>query len=362
MRILYFGPQSPYSTSFHRQEAVKRLGHEVKGCDLKDYLPSLDGRFLGRLHYRAGYRGVQRRAARVAESMLDDDFDLIWVNGGELFGPSVLKTLKRSGKPVILYNNDDIPGKRDGRRFDMVRQSVPLYDLCCVVREVNVVEYKAAGAANVLRVMMSYDEVAHQPFPETHSIPSQFQSEVAFIGTWMKGERRDEFLLDLLELGVPVSVWGARWDKSPHWNRITKSYRGPAVSGRDYVAAIRGAKICLGLLSKGNRDMHTQRSVEVPFAGGLLCAERTTEHAEMYQEGTEAVFWSDANECARICNRLLADDVGREKVRLAGMEKVRRLQVGNEDVCKQILSGLSMLDASVQSTQCQVIDSNGTSL
>ena len=107
-----------------------------------------------------------------------------------------------------------------------------------------------------------------------------------------------------------------------------------------YVAAIRGAKVCLGLLSKGNRDLHTTRSMEIPYAGGVLCAERTTEHLALYREDEEAVFWTTAEECAEKCLGLLGDDQSRERIRLAGMARVRNNKVGNEDICRQILQAV----------------------
>ena len=60
----------------------------------------------------------------------------------------------------------------------------------------------------------------------------------------------------------------------------------------------------------------------------------------MYRDGEEAVFWSSAAECAAACHELLADDGRRERIRRAGAAKVRQLQVGNEDVCRQVLDTL----------------------
>jgi hypothetical protein len=272
--------------------------------------------------------------------------DLVWVNSGELFGPGCLKVLKGLSCPIFLYNNDDPTGGRDGRRFDSLLKALPYYDVCAVMREVNVSEFKALGANKVLRVFMSYDEVAHQPFAHFSDIPPAFRSEVVFIGTWMRYEKRDEFILGLIREGIPVSIWGDRWDKSAHFAKLKSHWRGPALTGRDYVAALQGAKICLGLLSRGNRDMHTIRSLETPFSGGLLCAERTIEHQKFYAEGVEAVFWSDVSECAQICKELLANDDRRNAIRLAGMQRVRSLKVGNEDVCTYLLN--SIFDAKEQ--------------
>jgi spore maturation protein CgeB len=247
-----------------------------------------------------------------------------------------LRTLNR---PVILYNTDDPTGRRDGHRFDSLLRAVSYYDLCVTVRETTAAELLNHGARAVRHVWMSYDEIAHRPFNRLADIPAAFRSEVAFVGTWIPGENRDQFLLSLIEKGISLSIWGDAWQKSPGWDAIQPFWRGRSIYGRDYVAAIQGAKLVLGLLSKGNRDLHTTRSVEIPYAGGLLLAERTTEHLKLYKDGKEAVFWADAEECAALCEQLLNDDQLRESIRARGAQKVRAAGLGNEDVLRDILSG-----------------------
>jgi hypothetical protein len=214
-----------------------------------------------------------------------------------------------------------------------------------VVRKESETECIKLGAKQVTRVLRSYDEVMHKPFDQVTDIPLSFRSDVAFIGTWMRHEKkREEIFLELIKNDVPFRIWGDRWHKSSHWEVLKPFYAGKALSGRDYVAAIQGAKVCLGLLSKGNRDLHTQRTLEIPYAGGLFCAERTVEHQEIYKEGVEAMFWSDAKECAAVCKQLLDDDHLRESIRLAGMKKVRAIGVGNEDICQKIINEIQLLD------------------
>lgn len=344
--ILYFGERDHGATSAHRAQALERLGHTVIVRDARtELLANQAGqRYREYLNYRTGYRLVQPRVERWLAQVLAETPtpDVIWIDGGELFGRQCLQLLRQLNRPVVLLNVDDPTGTRDGRRFDMVRQNIPAYDLCVVVREESRAEFEAMGAKRVLHVYRSYDEVAHRPFANDSEIPADYRSDVAFIGTWMQHEKRDEFVLELLQQGVPVSIWGDRWPKSPHWPALKHAYRGGALSGRNYVAAIQGAKLCLGLLSKGNRDLHTQRSSEIPFAGGLLCAQRTTEHQHMYAEGEEAVFWSTTAECAEVCKKLLGDDTLRERVRRAGMRRIRQDHAGNEDVCQRVLDLLQV--------------------
>lgn len=340
--ILFIGNSNPYSTAQHRCEALKRLGYNLKIYD--PYL-HLKNRFLSKVHnfidYRTGFILVQKNIFQWVKEIVafhkNERLQFIWVDQGELFGLSCINELKKYNRIIILYNNDDPTGTRDGNRFYQVKNTASLYDLIVTVREKTKEEFKLIGAKNILRVTMSYDEIVHQPFEKKTSIKDEFRSDVAFIGTWMRHEKRDEFLLKLIHSGLNIAIWGDRWHKSSVWNRISPFVRGGAIGGHNYVTAIQGAKICLGLLSKGNRDLHTQRSLEIPYAGGLLCAERTSEHLAMYKEGEEAVFWSNVDECVDICKILLADDELRERIRLNGMKRVRLNKVGNEDICREIL-------------------------
>lgn len=340
-KIIYFGDSNLASTSRHRADALQRLGHDITFYDpyigLEKYF--LNNKYGFAFNAMSGFRFIQSGMKEYIKDCLSKtpDSEIIWVNGGELFGAGVVKLLKKTMARVILYNNDDPTGMRDGNRFSSLLTALPLYDHCVVMRDINIGEYKAYGAKSIQRVWMSYDEIMHNPYENATLVPNHMRSEVSFIGTWMRYEGRDKFMMALADGGVPISIWGNRWEKSPYWSGLKNFYRGPAISGEDYVAAIQGAKISIGMLSKGNRDLHTTRSLEIPFAGGLLLAERTVEHQSLYEEDKEAVFWSSSEECAKKCLNLLENDALRESIRAAGMNRVRTLSVGNEDICREIL-------------------------
>jgi hypothetical protein len=339
MKILYVGEDRKSSTSRHRADALRRLGHEVILFNPSSRIHSrILSPLLSRLHFHTGYRFVQKGVRQALESKIQGaglgGFDVVWVNNGEMIGPTVMRRLSSIASQAVLYINDDPTGGRDGRRFDSLIAALPAFDLAAVVRTPNEAEFYKCGVKNVCRIFMSYDEVAHSPLAKT---PAQYHSEVAFIGTWMRHEDRHQFLAKLIEAGINVSIWGGRWQKAPNWKFLQPHWRGGALAGNDYVGAIQGAKICLGLLSKGNRDLHTRRSVEIPYAGGLLCGERTPEHLSMYRENEEAVFWSSPEECIDVCKRLLAHDGERERIRRNGMRRIRELRLGNEDVCQEVL-------------------------
>jgi len=343
LHILYIGDSNPASTSAHRAHALERIGHRVSIKNPTDADPiALRSRWMAALHFRTGYRLVQRQMLKWTRNVVDNALqpDLIWIDSGELLGKECVQLLKQLNCPIVLYNIDDPTGKRDGMRFASLLGAIRIYDLVVVVREETQNECLALGAKKVLRVFRSYDEIAHRPFDDNADIPQKFRSEVAFIGTWMRKEKRDEFVLQLIGQGIDVNIWGDFWPKSQHFSKLSTHWRGPSLGGSDYIAAIQGAKICLGLLSHGNRDLHTTRSLEIPYAGGLLCAQRTSEHTELYREGVDAVFWSDARECINVCKSLLYDNDRIDRLKRAGMQRVRSLKAGNEDVCRTILEAV----------------------
>jgi hypothetical protein len=246
-----------------------------------------------------------------------------------------LAVLRRSCRILVHYTTDDPFGPRSRVAWATFRDAVPLYDLLVVSRTFNVNEAYAAGAANVIRVRMSYDEVAHTPPPMSPYEREMWHSRVLFCGSWMP--ERGPFLASLMDRGVPLTIRGDRWAKAPEHARLRPYIAGGPALGQDYAKAICGADVCLGLLSRANRDDHTQRSVEVPPLGTVLCAERTPEHQRMYREGVEAVFWSDAEECAEHCGELLEDPERRERIARAGQRKAQKADWSNERTLARIL-------------------------
>ncbi len=297
---------------------------------------------MGRLHYHTGYWMLRGAVCSWLKKAIAHErhFDLCWVDGGEMLGTDAIAVLKKCCGRIVLFNHDDPTGPRDWRRFMTLRSAIPAYDLCTVVRKINVHEYSALGARRVLRVFRSYDEVAHAPRPERWEIDGRLRSDVCFIGANYKGEDRDRFLAGLIDRGLDLAIWGDHWQRSSVWDRIKGHYRGGSLTGQDYVDAIQGAKLCLGFLAKRNRDEHTTRSMEIPYAGGVLCAQRTPEHRELYCENGEAVFWNNVDECHAACVAILSDEEQRQKIRSDGMRRVRKNKVGNEDLIAKVLAQL----------------------
>ena len=339
--ILYFG--SSGSNSQLRAEALIRLGHKVIVIDpIK--LFGRRTRLSSFIDYRTGYILIQRKLLAILKANIPN-FDIlpgvIWVNSGEYFGSRILKWLRLKYKcKIVLYQNDDPTGFRDGNRFISLLNALPFYDLCVFVRAETTLEALSLGAKQVLRVFPSYDEICHDFDINNLSQSHEAKLIVSFVGTLIPNEKRDKFLVNLIQAGLPLTLVGNKWSRSSLWPKLKTIYEGSALTGNDYSIALRNAAISLGFLSHGNRDLVTRRSFETPACGGLLCAERTSEHQLLYEDGREAVFWDSEDECILQCKKLLNDKLERDRISNNGIEHVRSMGAGNEDICLHILSVL----------------------
>ena len=337
MKILYLGPDT--GTSAHRKAALVRMGHEVTLINPYSLLPS--NRAVSVWLWHAGGLGlVEIVRRRVLESLGQASFDLAWVDHGALITAGLVDDLKKRILKVICYNVDDPFGRRDGMLWRPFLKAVPSYDLLVVVRACNIEEAYQRGAKEVMCVFRSADEVAHAPRQLSAEEREEWKSEVVFVGTAFP--ERGPFLAQLISLGVPLTIYGNRYHRLPEWPLLKPHWR-PANTDtvEGYANAISAAKVCLGLLCKGNRDLHTTRSIEIPALGGVFCAERTSEHLALYEEDREAVFWEGPEECAAKCFALLSDDSWRREVAAAGHRRYLMGPWQNMRVLQAILDSAS---------------------
>ena len=332
LNILFIGANG--GNAVKRARALRRLGHDVRLIDPYSLFPLRN--FVGRLIYYGGAALLESYLKyKIAPLIRGSRFDLTFVDNGELLGCNLLSALRQVSPLIVNYNNDDPFHTRDKKKWRLYLKAVPHYDLLAVVRQVNIAEAYALGAKKVLQVFMAVDEL-DGPREITPQDRRRFPHEVLFIGTWMP--ERGPFLHELLKAGVPLAIYGNDWQKAPEWPALQAAWQGPAIYGDDYLKAIQLAKVSLGLLSKGNRDLHTTRTFEIPYCGGLLCAERTSEHLQLYQEDVEAVYWSDVKECIDKCQKLLNDDKMRAEIAEKGRIRCLRNGIFNESNLDKILT------------------------
>ena len=315
-------------------QALERRGHQVLHTD--PYEQIVKNRFVEYWSWHTGAFGTDRLAeATIRRDAGDRQFDVAFVDNGELISARSVAFLKSRAKGVSLFLRDNPFVPRDGMRWRTLLGALPHYDLFVTRRTSTAEAAKARGVKSVMHTILFADEILHQPKAPTAEELANYGAPVSFVGTWFP--ERGPFIETLVRRGVPLKVIGHRWSRAANYSTfehvVTPGYLNPA----QYSAAVRSASIAIAMLSKGNEDLHTARSLEIPAMGILLCAERTSEHLAMYKEGEEAVFWESADECADVCLNLLANPDRIARFAQAGRARVLASDHWTEPTMEKIL-------------------------
>lgn len=338
LNILFFGSDSESSTSRHRADALRRLGHNVIVLD-PILVTSTRNRIQSYVDYRTGFRllsGHFLNLLKLFLQQLNTPIDIAWIDRGEYLSAMHLNFLRsKLNCRLLLFNVDDPLGSRDWLCFSGLRRALPAYDLCVFVRQETSLEALAAGAQRVLTVNRSYDECYHH----RHQISqgAGLDKSVTFIGTNIPGEGRAIFLRSLIDLNLNLILYGDGWKSCNELQALMPSCMGSSLTLSSYSDTINRSYISLGLLSHHNRDLVTTRSFEIPASAGLLCAELTSEHQLFLENGVEAIFWSNSEDCSEQCRYLMGNPLLRDWIASNGHQAIQTMGVGNEDICRHIL-------------------------
>jgi spore maturation protein CgeB len=213
-------------------------------------------------------------------------------------------------------------------------ESLPLFDLVVTTKSYNAVELEELGARHVMFVDNAFEPTVHRPLRPIRSDARDL--DVVFVGSW-ESERASS-IQALAESGIDIHVFGSGgWAKTAASSNRIHLHEGLVLDDA-YSQVLSRAKIALGFLRKANRDLQTTRSVEIPACGAVLAAERTGEHARLFREDKEAVFFSSEAELVSTVGRLLDDDTERERIALAGLQRIRRGDLSNEAMIRRVIA------------------------
>lgn len=309
-------------------EALKNIGHEVVSFVFQDYFKGKLGHYQSALPVPGPALIKLNRGLLKKTRALNPDLVLVW-NGTHVL-PRTLHRIKTTGALLVSYNNDDPFAHLVHERAPWHHRFLWRWYLRClkhhdcnfVYRPVNIKESLSLGAktAQVLKPYFIPDQ--NKPVELSAAEQRQVGCDVVFIGHY-EPDGREEYLRALVDAGAHVRLYGGKYwtkdvlgDLAPYFGDISPVY------GKDYAKALCGAKICLAVLSKMNRDTYTRRCFEIPACGRLLLCERTADMQEMFAEGEEAVFFSSKEELVEKTMWLLQHPMEIDRIAEAGRRRV----------------------------------------
>jgi len=271
---------------------------------------------LQALRYAAALRRVASRTQP----------DLVLVLKGSRIRRSTLEAIHRStGAPIVNYLLDDYFPLNSRAIPEYMRECIPAYDLIATSKRYNVPELLAAGARRAIFVRSAYDPRAHHPIQPTALDRQRFGADVLFVGTY---ERDRAAMLETLaeQVDARIAVYGNGWQAIPSASPLYPFVQRRPLYGRNKLLAFATCKVGLCFLRKANRDTYTDRSFEIPTTGAFMLAERSSEHALLFDEGEEIACFESADELVQKVRYYLSHDDHRVRIAAAGH---RRLLAGH---------------------------------
>ena len=337
--ILFVAELVPGSRSWQRVAALERLGHRVTTLSLVpddasyEKKPGLIDRIRHRLHLPADRVDANRRILALAG---ERHFDVAWFERATTVTGATLRQLRQRRPDCrrIWYAEDDM--MNPAHRSRQVTGAIPHYDLWSTTKSFNArpEEIPALGARKVLFVNNAFDASAHCPIELDQQDRAAFGADISFVGTFERP--RAETLRRLAESGLSVRVWGNGWERmSDPQPGLDIAFR--PVYGDDYRRAVAASAISLCFLRKGNRDLQTCRSFEIPAIGGFMLHEASPEMEAILAPDREAGYFSRDEELPDLCRRWIADADRRMKVAIAGHAKLVSGGHEHADRLRQIL-------------------------
>ncbi len=333
MRILYTGPLVPGDTCALRRRALERLGHELEAVD---YLPLVRrrGPLARRVQWRLRAGPMIREYNCSLVRALAARPDVLWVDKGLFVLPATLLAARRAGVRALVHYSPDnylLPGNASRHLW----RGLARYDVVVTTKRSNVSLLAAAGARRVHLSGNAFDPETHRPIGLTLAEREMLAADVSFIGRWEPARERQ--LEAIAAMPVRLRVRGPGWERVRS-TVLRRACEPGAVYGDDYVKAIAGAKINLGLLSVEAGDAVTQRSIEIPACGAFMLAERTGEHRLHFVDGVEAAFFDGVHDLVRQVARWLPADEERARIGFAGRARCLSSGYTYDDRLREILT------------------------
>jgi len=338
-KLLYVGDLASGTTSRMRCDTLRQLGFTTCELPTDVFQPSIllryADKFARRLRVPIDHAGVN-----VALLALPEAPDLLWIDKGNTVLPSTLRRLRRRFPRlrIVGYSPDDMMQWHCSSIYFLL--GLKYYDAFLTTKSFGVAELRRWGCPRVIFNENAYDPATHRPALDHHGLPIEQTIGVGFIGHHEMERCRS--IARLCEAGVAVTVTG------PGWYRYRRSLPAnatvlPPVFGDEYAARISATIVNLGFLRKMNRDLQTQRTVEVPACGGFLLAERTAEQQQLFAEGMEADYFGDDDELIRKAKLYLAKPAAARRIGAAALERCRSGRYSYKERLSDALAELDLL-------------------
>lgn len=278
---------------------------------------------------------IKKINSDLAEFVKNTKPDICFIYRGVYIFLETILNIKKAGTFVFGYNNDDPFGKNYPFYFwRHFKRSIPYYDHIFSYRLKNIEDYKKIGYKNT-SLLRSY-HIKDKNFPIEKLPTNKYKCDVIFAGHY-EDDGREECLKAIIDADVNFKLFGPEWQSSKYYNFFKEKLGEIYNLKEDYNLALNSAKIALCFLSKLNNDTYTRRNFEIPAAKTFMLSEYSDDLNSLFKEGVEAEYFRSKEEMIEKIKYYLQNDKEREKIAMAGYQRLLKDGHEAEDRVKEII-------------------------
>ena len=327
-RLLIVGNPEPIHVGAHFRAAANARGVAVEFCDTRAAFAAswLERQWNWRLRSHRPPRLEMFCAQMQARAKIFQPTHVLVTGIAPLAREAVLE-LRAQKARVVNFLTDDPWNRAHYAKWFL--RALPAYDCVYSPRRANMDDLKNAGCARVEYLPFAYNPQMHFRAEDADGL----ECDVLFAGG--ADADRIPYAEALIRAGFNVRLYGGYWER----NAVTRAHAHGHADMTTLRRAVRGARVCLGLVRRANRDGHVMRSFELPAMGGCLLMEDTPDHREMFgASGDAALYFQTIEDMVTQTRWLLAHAAERARMADAAHERITRNANTYADRLKMMLA------------------------
>lgn len=294
MKILFVGSGS--GNSLLTYKCIKKIHKNTKFLNTDSIL---ENKFQKKLFNEIYPQLFEKKINNFYNKFIKKNFDLIFFYNCQFMTENIIFSFKLNKSKIFFYCADNPFVSRDKKRWFFVKNNIKYFDQVIFQqknREKYVEKFKIK---NFITILPPYFKDYHYK-----SYLKNPPKEIIFLGTWFP--ERGKFFYNLKKKGLNFDIYGNRWQKDKNYYKYLKdNINLKYISAKNVSRVISKYKIAIALYSKENFDDLSNRTVEIPVAGALICSQKTQTITKIFKENKEAIFFNNYQECYKKCQHLL---------------------------------------------------------
>ena len=314
MKILFVG--SGYGNSLLTFKCIKSIHKNTKFLNTDSIL---ENKFQKILYNKLYPQLFEKRINNFYNNYINESFDLIFFYNCQFITKNIIFSLKKNKSKIFFYCADNPFVNRDKKRWFFIKKIIKYFDLV-IFQQKNREQYvKKFKIKNFITILPPYFKKHH--FKKSLKNPPK---KIIFLGTWYP--ERGIFFYNLKKKGLNFDIHGTHWQKDKKYYKYLKSNINlKPLSANQVSKKINKYKIAIALYSKDNKDDLSNRTIEIPVAGSLICSQKTNTMTKILKENKEAIYFKDYKDCYTKCKYLLNNKKKIDEIRKNSRNKIIKI-------------------------------------